>query len=82
MSESHIVDGNMEGWPEKKFFDKRTGREVIVKAPHSGFQWKEGMVLRLMTAEEAAHNLEKERALIGGDPFEWVSKKEVEIEER
>ena len=77
MSESYIiVDGNKEGWPEKKFFDKKTGREVVVDAPSPQFPWKEGMILRQMTEEEASHKSREEKALVWGDPFEWVSKKE------
>ena len=82
MRETHIIDGNKEGWPEKKFFDKTTGRELVVEAPHQNFPWRDGMVLRLMTEEEASHKPEKEKVFVWGDPFEWVSKKEVEIEER
>ena len=66
---------------EKKLFDTRTGRELITHAPHSGFKWQDGMVLRSLTPEES-HDHSKKMALIGGDAFEWIPKEEVEIEER
>ena len=62
---------------EEKFIDTKTGSEVVTEAPHDGFKWREGYVLRrTMDTKAGPHG----SATIGGDTFDWVPEKDVEIE--
>jgi len=74
-----VMEGPSKREPTQKLIDRKTGREVVIRPPHSGFRWKEGHVLRSVTDEQAQQGFERENALIGGAPFEWVSKDEVEL---
>ena len=60
-----------------KFVDMKTGRAVITKAPHDGFRWLPGHVLRRTPAE---HPALLRVVIIEGDAFEWVLESDVAIE--
>lgn len=67
----------------KAKIDKKTGREVMTKAPYADFEWREGQVLREITTKEASDPASRGRqgAIVGGVIWEWVPAGEVEIDE-
>ena len=72
---------NSRSWEQPKtLIDKKTGRGVITEPPHPSFKWKEGHVLRAATKAEAARGLEGRGATIGGDPYEWVRREDVQLD--
>ncbi len=64
----------------EKYIDRRTGREVITEPPDASFVWRAEHVLRASSDENKDFVSNKDRAIIGGDWFEWVPQSEVEIE--
>lgn len=73
----------MEKWEERKKpetqIDRKTGRKVWTEPPYHDFEWKDGYVLRELTTEESKQSLPHGGAVLGGDPYEWVPKGDVDI---
>lgn len=66
---------------ERRLIDRRTGRQVVTRPPHSDFKWKDGYVLRSVTVEEANSGPARPGAVIGGDAFEWIPIDQIELGE-
>lgn len=71
----------METWdgPKRRRIDKRTGRTVVTEPPYRGFDWKDGYVLRPLGTDELDRPLPHGGATLGGDPYEWVPKDQVDV---